>query len=271
MVKNYIYKLIYKGFSRKKKGLKQIIICGFPRSGTSLMFNYVSSITPKEIRPFTGKKSTTKEFSGIYLLRRLRSYITKRPEDCFKLNEIAQWNVKDKKILIIVCVRDIRNLAVSKHHKKPEEYYLDLNERWFIEKNILRPNGLIQFHNTIKKIIEKKDFYEKKNVFIKLVRYEDFTKDKKMINDFLKTHHIPITEINGEVKLPYTGKEVGKGDEGDFSIKIDSQKWLRTDKDKNRVKELFEKDPEFFQEALEFYGYEENDKWQETLKTNQFK
>lgn len=102
---------------RAGRRAKHIVICGYPRSGTSLLFNMVSSsISGFRCEPF--------EQQAIRRLHRRGNYVTKFPLDVLNINVILNANLLAKDIYFVAMIRDIRDLITSRHPMVPDRYFI---------------------------------------------------------------------------------------------------------------------------------------------------
>lgn len=106
---------------------RHIVICGFPRSGTTLCQLMLESC-------LEGVATWGRERRALEIARcgrRSHSMIvTKRPKDVFLIPEIQEWySRRDAEVLILLMHRDPRAVLTSKHFSRPEEYYLTA-EQW---------------------------------------------------------------------------------------------------------------------------------------------
>jgi hypothetical protein len=104
-----------------------VVICGFPRSGTTLLHLMLQTGYP-------GSKHFGRERSGLFLARhvwpgRHSLLISKRPNDVFWIDEIrSEYRYRAARPCFIVTTRDPRSVLTSKH-KAQEGYYVSV-ERW---------------------------------------------------------------------------------------------------------------------------------------------
>jgi hypothetical protein len=96
---------------------KQIVICGFPRSGTSLLYNMLAAALPHFARdPF--------EASALRSIWRFEDHLSKQPLDALRLHEVCEQNVLRKQIHVLVPLRDPRDLVTSIHPNVPDDYFI---------------------------------------------------------------------------------------------------------------------------------------------------
>ena len=99
-----------------------IVICGYPRSGSTMFFNMLRSTVQ-------GYNFTDKECSAYFALRESPwPLITKYPSDCFYADEILDIDPKAK---FIVMIRDPRSVLCSKHKTTGDLYKVSWNKTVF--------------------------------------------------------------------------------------------------------------------------------------------
>jgi hypothetical protein len=109
------------------KPARGVVICGFPRSGTTLLQLMLETAYPSS-RHFGHERS------GLLTARRAwpgkhSLIITKRPNDVFWIDEIRQaYRARASRPCFIVTMRDPRAVLTSKHVSR-SDYYVSV-ERW---------------------------------------------------------------------------------------------------------------------------------------------
>jgi len=107
-----------------------LVICGFPRSGTTLLQLMAETAYPRA-------RSFGRERSGLgaaqrHLPGRWPLIISKRPDDIFWVDEIREmYRARGTRTRprFVVCVRDPRAVLTSIHNNEPGQYYVSV-ERW---------------------------------------------------------------------------------------------------------------------------------------------
>lgn len=257
-----ITKIIFIGLKvlKSKKKERQIIVCGFPRSGTSLLFNILCGIVPG-FTPYTGPKTKnriSKESSYVKKIMKPGSYITKQPADIFKIKKLKKWNIRNKKIVVFVCIRDIRDLLVSKHQLLPNDYYMGYDWRLKVKNGNKINTGIKHFYEEIKKIRK----YNIPNCDVHFIHYEQITEEPNIINEFLKKSDINTIRnaerFFEEKNLPYSKNDaISKGHENERIIN-NTAKWLKNEKDRIHVEKSFDNNPELY-DILEYFNYKKSD------------
>ena len=104
---------------------KTIIICGLSRSGTSLLYTLLANAIPN-IRFLEDEKSALNyEFDDDICL-------TKRPLDCFKLEQIMKLYAGED-VLILFSIRDPRDVICSVHQYAPHDYFIGFQNQYYID------------------------------------------------------------------------------------------------------------------------------------------
>ena len=113
---------------RKRCGLprdRQLVVCGFPRAGTSLLYNMLSATLP-------GFRFAAFEQAAQKTLPAPGSRASKWPMDVLRLPKTVAANKKGlkKKLLAIAVVRDLRDVITSVHPNAPDRYFCGYADRW---------------------------------------------------------------------------------------------------------------------------------------------
>jgi len=99
----------------------QLVICGFPRSGTTLCQLMLEACVDHV--GTAGRERRALQI-GRYGNRCFPAFVSKRPKDLFLIPEIAKW-YQDRSIRVqfLVMHRDPRAILTSRHFSRPTEYY----------------------------------------------------------------------------------------------------------------------------------------------------
>jgi hypothetical protein len=107
-----------------------LVICGFPRSGTTLLQLMVETAVPEATRygrERSGLGTARKHWPG-----RSPYLVTKRPDDIFWVDEIrdfyAQLGTRTR-ARFVICVRDPRAVLTSRHETDKSVYWVTV-DRW---------------------------------------------------------------------------------------------------------------------------------------------
>lgn len=252
----------------KACGLEQshIIICGFPRSGTSLLYNMMSAT-------LCGYKFTEFEKYSIHYLHKLGNYITKAPMDVLHVKYLDSLNSNGKKLVVLLVVRDIRDIITSRHPIFTDEFFIGYDHSWwpqdqkFTEWGYDAP-GILEIHSAM---IEAIHF-----PYSMLVRYEDLVKHPDIVQRNIRDM-FDLNFCSNFHGYHQKSEKHAYRYEGEFAAKdqslvregkqVTGERVARWKKDKQqvaRVKQQFAMCSELFG-ILEYYGYETDSSWFEGL------
>lgn len=249
-------------------GIEQshVVICGFPRSGTSLLYNMISST-------IKGFKLTEFEKYFIHYIHKIGNYITKAPIDILHLKHIDKLNINNKKIIILIVVRDIRDVITSRHPIHPDEFFIGYDHSWWPQDREFSTwsydaPGVIEIHRAIQEVMGRTDAM--------LIRYEELVKNPEAVQENIKKRFA----ISFDAKFHEYHQNPDKHAyryEGKFAPKKQSlvmegkrisldrvARWKQDGNQIDRVKKQFIECPELF-DVLEAYGYEVNKDWFERI------
>lgn len=238
------------------------MICGFPRGGTSLLFNMMAVCLP------TFQREEFETYIG-HRLHRFGNVLTKAPLDVFSVRHIDKWNVNRKEVSIIVVVRDIRDVITSRHPILPNEYFIGHDHSWwpqdfhFKEWKYDAP-GIVSVHDEIQAIRGRSD--------VMILRYEDLISDPDFTQRSLAVrfglsfqgHFSAYHQDQHQLAYKYEGRYAAK----DQSLVMEGKavsgsrvaRW-KTNKDSvRRIHDQFQEEPRLF-EVLQAYGYETDNEW----------
>lgn len=220
------------------------------------MFNIVSGICP-ELEPYTGHKNHfSKEASFLKVILKKGDFVTKLPKDIFNVQKVSDNNPRKKKILVFICVRDVRDLLVSKHQMLPDKYYMGYDWKLDSSNGKLQSNGIKAFYDQIRKVLENTP----DNITLQLIKYEELTDDPSFIKDYLENFELKVTrspaDYSKSKSLPYSSSDnISKGHEYSGITKHDS-KWKINKQDADTVEQALAMHPELI-EINRYFGYEE--------------
>lgn len=104
-----------------------VVICGFPRSGTTLLQLMMASCLAGA-RMFPRERRA--HYVADYALRNHALMISKAPSDLFWIDEIRQqYAGRHSAVRFVVLTRDPRDVLTSHHRNRPGQYYMT-PERW---------------------------------------------------------------------------------------------------------------------------------------------
>lgn len=239
-----------------------IVICGYPRSGTSLLYNMIgSSLDGYKCEPF--------EVRFVNRLHKIGNYITKRPMDIFDIADIEKYNKFGKRFKVVICIRDIRDILTSKHPSIPDEYFIGFENSWWPQNKefsqwVYNAPGIRDIFHEIEK-------YKKNNIDFILVKYEDLILDLSKVQNDLETYldvrfQADFSDFHkNKEKHPYNyegkvqAKDMGMVRENAAVDTSRLNKW-KQDVFRERINQQFESYPELFN-YLTIYGYEKDNHW----------
>jgi len=109
-----------------------LVICGFPRSGTTLLQLMVQTAVPT-VRAFGRERSGLGVAQNHWPKAGQEPYlITKRPDDIFWIDEIRDFYARlgtRTRARFVICVRDPRAVLTSRHELNKSAYWVSI-ERW---------------------------------------------------------------------------------------------------------------------------------------------
>ena len=263
VVMHWFWKIRFVFDKLRSKKYKQIVICGYPRSGTSLLYNMISAST---------KGFYYDEFESLSIERihRYGNYITKSPVDIFNVGRLDELNIFNKEIYVVIVVRDIRDVITSKHPMLPDEFFIGHDHSWWPHKNDFskwRYNGpgVIDINRAIK------DSVNNRNINVIKVRYEQIVFDIDGLQKDLESQlnvrfSCPLRSFfKNKAKMAYAYE--GDFEASDQSLVLEDKpinssragKWKKPEY-KTRICDQFTECPELF-EILIDDGYEVDRSW----------
>ena len=256
---------LYSRARRKVTGERyvQLVVCGYPRSGTSLLYNMLStSLIGFRFEPF--------ELSAIYRMHRLGSIASKFPLDVFNVPRLPEMNPHDKRLCVVGVVRDPRDLITSRHPMLPDRYFIGYEHSWWPQDEAFERwkydgPGIVDVFEALQALGKQTEipFHE--------VRYEDLVTDPNAVQDQLanrfsfdfSSRFSDFHLWQGKLAYRYSGRTRAK----DESLVREDRpadvsragKWMQPEH-RDRLREQFESCPKLF-EILRTYGYEPDDDW----------
>lgn len=245
---------------------RQVVVCGFPRSGTSLLYNMLSSSLPDfRFEPF--------EQYFIYRIHRLGNYATKAPMDVFHVPWIDELNINKKKLTVLIVIRDLRDVVTSKHPILPGHYFIGYDHSWWPQDHEFKAwdydaPGLMEIYGAINAIISRPD--------TTVVRYEDLVSNPDEVQQKIaSTHGLEFQgQFNDYHRRPekhaykyegrYAPADTGLVLEGRKSTSSRVERWRTRPEDTQRVIDQFRACDRLF-DILEELGYEKNRSWFDRL------
>ncbi len=121
------YALLNCGFPLSSRLETHVVICGFPRSGTTLCQLMIEAGVA-DISVFARKCRALEKLR--YSWHRHRFLLTKRPKDIFLLDEIRDYyRYRAASVRFLVFVRDPRAVLTSIHVDRPNESWTEQYQR----------------------------------------------------------------------------------------------------------------------------------------------
>lgn len=245
------------------KQYKHIVICGYPRGGTSLLYNMLSV----SLDGFSFDEFETRVLERLH---RYGNYATKMPMDVFDLGKVDRLNKFGKDICAIVVMRDVRDVLTSRHPNVPDEYFIGYDHSWwpknkdFTEWEYTAP-GIGALHDAM----EVSGSIQGIRLF--KIKYEDLVADvdgaqkrleaflgvkfSRQIKDFYKDSSRMAYRYEGK----YKAKDESLVMEDKSLVTSRAGKW-RSEQYRERIFEQFTKHPALF-DVLIKDGYEKDNLW----------
>ena len=246
---------------RPKK--KQIIICGYPRGGTSLLYNMMSSNLP-------GFVCDTFEVPALKSLWRYQNHLSKNPMDILQLEEISARNVRNKRIFVIIVIRDPRDVLTSRHPNGPDRYFIDYDGRW--SPRGVYPYDIVYTDMGVKRVHRAiLGSTQIRGINAVQVRYEDLVMNpdevQGRIGEFIEVSFCGLFSEFHKKRKKHAYKYEGDTRPKDSSLVRENQavdtsrlgKW-RMSEHAPRIAEQFTAHKELF-DIVRAYGYEADDLW----------
>ncbi|ETX28902.1 hypothetical protein [Roseivivax isoporae] len=149
---------------------RHILIAGQGRAGTTLFYNMLR-------QTLQGFRLPAREVPAAGYVALPGSYVTKRPLDIFDIPGILKLNDNQKRVDLIVSLRDPRDLLTSRHASVPDDYFCHADRTYFVPPDgsapMLTNPGLIPTHHAIAEVAMSGVFPQ--GVF--LLKYERLVAD----------------------------------------------------------------------------------------------
>jgi hypothetical protein len=215
-----------------------VVMCGFPRSGTTLLQLMMETAYPSA-RTFHRERAALAAVQNTWPGRHALM-ITKRPDDLFWLDEVrTQYRHRRATPRFIISLRDPRAVLTSRHAKKPG--YCVPCGKWRAAFNHIQYN--LQFDDVI--TVEYADLIEKPaDVQERLAAFIQFQPERKF-DEYLAgvPDNFDTTALNGVRPLDRGGLD----------------RW-RAPKHRDRIRQILRELPELPERLIEL-GYERNTTW----------
>jgi len=259
-----IKRWLSQAFISEQEKKKQLIICGYPRSGTSLFYNMISS----SLKGFNIDNWETSALDSIW---RFDNHASKSPVDLFQLTEVVESNVHDKDLCVIILIRDIRDIITSRHQFSPDDFVIGYQGAYSFSgeypnyKKKFDGPGIGKYYSVMNELSDNNLF----NLII--IKYEDLVSDPdKCQKKVASTFNLPFDGLfssyhlrKDQHKLKYEGKFSALDKTLEKSSSQVEKKFVKRWAElayKERIIEQFTDYPQLFEILIE-QGYEETRDW----------
>jgi hypothetical protein len=262
----HLFRLLHPGAPPRR----QIVVCGFPRSGTSLLYNMLAVTLPDFPRDDF-------EVSALRSIWRFEHHLSKLPLDVLSLDAIRERNVHGKRIQVLVPIRDPRDLVTSIHPNVPDDYFIGWEASYRVG---LGESGAPALERPGIREIEAclRAQAGRPGLELVRVRYEELVHDPDATQAWLAAHtglefHGCFSEFHRDAeRLPYrydashlrSGADVRQVREHTAPDPSRAGKW-RDPVHRARIREQFGRHPELL-ELVRAWGYEKDDTWFEAWR-----
>ncbi len=215
---------------------KRIVICGSPRSGTTLMNELMRCYSDTFVM---NREEYALRFP--YLLPNKKYIVTKHPLDFMSFDAIID-TFRDP--FIVFLLRDPRDVIVSKHYTNKDRYLVNF-QTW---KKALHAFNDLNYENKM------------------LVRYEELIKNPEAVQQRI-AHRLQIS-ISGDFSEFHTKSEKRHRDikalGGIRPIDPENVGKYMQEQNRARIKGQLERFPELSDYLIE-YGYEKDKEWEKAV------
>lgn len=242
---------------------KQLVICGYPRSGTSLLYNMLSAT-------LDGFRFPSFETPALDSLWRHDDVVSKMPLDVLAAPQLPAANIHGKQVSLLIVVRDLRDVLTSVHPRIPDRYFIGYQSQWRKGRGIdaevdVYPVGIRHIHDAIVRAERLPEIGRIVVHYERLVAAPD--RVQRDLADQLGLRFArPFSEFHrfGQRHAYRYEGDLGTGQTGPHreNSAVDTSrvgKW-RDSKHARRIVEQFTSHPELFA-LLRHYGYERDDRW----------
>ena len=255
----------YSRFLRNVAGVRytQFVVCGYPRSGTSLLYNMLSAT-------LVGFRFADFELSALRRIHRLGNIASKYPLDVFDVPSLPSLNLHDKRLCVVGMVRDPRDLVTSRHPVLPDRYFIGYDHSWWPQDRQFEnwkydAPGILEIFEALRGLGDQTEI-----PFLQ-VRYERLVQEPNAIQDQLATRFgvefsgsfADFHQQQGKLAYRYSGRRRARDEalvrENKPADASRAGKW-RASEHADQIREQFRSCPELF-EIVRAYGYESDDDW----------
>ena len=233
---------------------KHLVVCGYPRSGTSLFYNILSGT-------LVGYAFYRNEVKYAQALLREGNWATKRPLDILDLDNLRNYNVHGKEVKVVVTIRDIRDIITSYHENLPHDYFIGYRNCYTIDSDLkghLIGPGIRDIFAAYQKLSENRS--------LTFVRYEDLISNPTLIQRRLRMwglkFNVPFTAFHlRDKRIAFkTPTKVVNRQAVLYNQKMQQDRVGRWMKHRDRIYRQFTSHPELF-DILEYHKYERDRSW----------
>jgi len=127
-------------------GGRHVVICGYSRSGSTLLYAMLRACLP-------GFSYPDGEAAAEAFVAAPGDHVTKRPFDVFAIGRVLAANAAGKRIDVLVNIRDPRAVLTSRHSEVPDDHFCDADLQWGFStgRGAFRraSPGLLPTHNAV--------------------------------------------------------------------------------------------------------------------------
>lgn len=223
-----------------------ILICGFPRSGTTMLQSMVEWAWPtarKYVGEMSGERALAKGWSKEEVWGSDGLLVTKTPADLLCLHRLEKWHTENGSALKVIAVaRDPRDVLVSHHKGFDREYYM-LPRVW--------------------KLYCSRFMFHRDDPEVMVVRYEDLVSDVPGVQAEVEAF------VGRKAARPFEGfyrqehsEFVAKTLNGVRPVDRSSVGRWRDDRHRDRIEQVMSEVPSFGDDVVKL-GYEADAEWVE--------
>lgn len=241
-----------------------ILISGYPRTGSSLLYNMLGAC-------LADFEFDTAEIPATQTIWHWSNHVSKRPFDLFGLDEIMDANTLGKRVIMILTVRDLRDIMTSVHSYAPDDYLIGYESCHVFRGEFPRYTttttgpGLRDFFEAFQRCRAREDME------ILTVRYEDLVSDvgalqAELQREFGLRFTLPFEEYHRRPDRHVIRFEGNRRPLAPDLVKFHDPvshayvgRWNAAEH-RPRIAQQFGDHPELF-EMLRAHGYEEDDTW----------
>lgn len=246
---------------------RHLVICGFPRGGTSLLYNMLATSLPDF-------RAESFEVSAQDVLRKTGNRVSKLPLDVLNLSKLPACNIYRKRIDAIIVVRDVRDVITSVHPNVPDRYFCDYDGRWS-PRGTRPPYEVVRVDTGVKAIFEAiqsaPNGLDSLGLHVHTVRYEELVADpdgaqSRLGEELGLTFRYCFSDFHHRKEShPYDYNRMRPPADPSLvreNLPVDRTrlgKW-RSEEHRPRIVQQFSEHPELF-EVLRELRYEPDDAW----------